>query len=124
MVQIHALLDEEKCFKTVRGMRWPNGVRCTSCGSEKTVKRGFHTTQKGRQRYECASCSKQFDDLTDTIFEGHHQPLQAWIVCLYMMGLNLSNQQIAQELDLHKDDVHGMTSLLREGIIAKKSPSP
>lgn len=79
--------------------------------------------QKARQRYECVACQKQFDDLTDTIFEGHHQPLKAWIVCLYMMGLNLSNQQIADELDLNKDDVQAMTTCLREGIVAKKSPS-
>jgi hypothetical protein len=31
------------------------------------------------------------DDLTDTIFAGHHQPLKVWILCLYFMGLNLSH---------------------------------
>ena len=36
------------------------------------------------------------------------------------MGLNLSNEQIAQELDLDKDDVYQMTSLLRTGIVAGK----
>jgi hypothetical protein len=39
------------------------------------------------------------------------------------MGLNLSNHQIAKELDLNKDDAHQMTSQLREGIVRKK-PSP
>jgi len=39
-----------------------------------------------------------------------------------MMGLNLSNRQIAEELDLHKDDVQDMTTRLREGIVAKKNP--
>jgi transposase-like protein len=123
VIQIHALLDDDKCFKAVRELRWPSGVRCPHCNTSKIVKRGFHDTQKARQRYECVGCRKQFDDLTDTIFEGHHQPLQAWIVCLYMMGLNLSNQQIADELDLNKDDVQAMTTCLREGIVAKKSPS-
>ena len=36
------------------------------------------------------------------------------------MGLNLSNQQIAQELDLHKDDVQQRTCQLRAGIVAHK----
>jgi transposase-like protein len=121
MIRIHALLDDEKCFQSVRDLRWPNGLRCPACDSEKVTKRGFHSTQKARQRYECQVCRKQFDDLTDTIFEGHHQPLRSWIVCLYMMGLNLSNRQISDELDLHKDDVHAMTTCLREGIVAKKS---
>ena len=35
------------------------------------------------------------------------------------MGLNLSNQQIAQELGLNDDDVHAMASHLREGLVAK-----
>jgi hypothetical protein len=36
------------------------------------------------------------------------------------MGLNLSNNQIAQELDLNKDDVQQMTSQLRAGIVENK----
>jgi hypothetical protein len=36
------------------------------------------------------------------------------------MGLNLSSEQIAQELDLDKDDVYQMTSQLRTGIVASK----
>jgi len=36
------------------------------------------------------------------------------------MGLNLSNAQIAQELDLNKHDVHQITTQLRQGIIAQQ----
>ncbi|CAG0988600.1 hypothetical protein ANRL2_03007 [Anaerolineae bacterium] len=43
------------------------------------------------------------------------------MLCLYLMGLNLSNQQIAAELELHPDDVHDMTTQLREGIVIKKA---
>jgi hypothetical protein len=60
----------------------------------------------------------RFDDLTDTIFAGHHQPLRVWILCLYFMGLNRSNQQSAQELDLNGGDVQAMTEHLRAGIMA------
>jgi transposase-like protein len=74
-----------------------------------------------RQRYECHDCDQRFDDLTDTIFAGHHQPLKVWVVCLYFMGLNVSNEQIAQELALHVSDVQQMTTQLRDGIV-KKSP--
>jgi hypothetical protein len=66
---------------------------------------------------------RQFDDLTGTIFEGHHQPLRVWVLCLYFMGLNLSNAQIAAELDIDKDVAQDMTTQLREGIVVKKSPS-
>jgi len=123
MFNIQDLIDDERCYAEVRKLRWPEGVRCPQCGSAEVTKRGKHTRQKQRQRYVCQACSKQFDDLTDSIFEGHHQPLKVWVLCLYLMGLNLSNQQIAQELGLDKDDVQQMTSQLRAGVEVKKSLS-
>ena len=83
------------------------------------IKRGFDDTESNRQRYECHDCHARFDDLTDTIFAGHHQPLKVWSLCLYFMGLNLSNDQIAEELALHSSDVHQMTTELRGGIVKK-----
>jgi transposase-like protein len=123
MLRISSLIDDAKCFETVRQMRWPNGVTCPHCGSSHLKRRGKDEKQPQRQRYQCNQCSRQFDDLTDTIFAGHHQPLSVWILCLYLMGLNLSNQQIGKELGLGKDDVQQMTTLLRQGIVAKK-PAP
>jgi transposase-like protein len=120
-IQLSHLIDDEKCFEVVRQLRWPDGVRCPNCNGEKINKRGLHTHQPHRQRYECQSCKHQFDDLSGTVFEGHHQPLQTWILCLYLMGLNLSNEQIAHELELAAGDVQSMTSQLREGIVVKKS---
>src|SRR5438876_9344026 len=84
------------------------------------IKRGFDDTEPARQRYECHNCDTRFDDLTDTIFAGHHQPLKVWILCLYFMGLNVSNEQIAQELALNGSDAQQMTAQLREGIVKKQ----
>ena len=123
MLKIDNLIDDAKCYETVRQMRWPDGVCCVWCNSSTVTKRGRDDRQHDRQRYQCRICQRDFDDLSQTIFAGHHQPLRKWILCLYLMGLNLSNQQIAQELALHKDDVHEMTSQLREGIVERK-PTP
>ena len=124
MINIQNLIDDVKCFEAVRQLRWPEGVRCPACGAADVAKRGFHTQQTARQRYECGACGRQFDDLTDTIFEGQHQPLKVWVVCLYLMGLNLSNQPIAAELDLNESDAQVMTTQLREGVVAKKASPP
>jgi transposase-like protein len=123
MINIQDLIDDAKCYETVRGLRWPEGVECPHCGSAEISKRGHDERQQDRQRYECKGCGRQFDDLSETIFEGHHQPLRVWVLCLYFMGLNLSNQQIAAELDLDKDAVQAMTTQLRAGIALKKSLS-
>jgi transposase-like protein len=123
MVNIQNLIDDAKCFAVIRELRWPGGVRCPKCASGAINKRGFHAHQAQRQRYECQSCGQQFDDLSGTIFEGHHQPLRVWVLCLYFMGLNLSNEQIGAELDLSSGDVQEMTSQLRKGVVDKKSQS-
>ncbi len=44
------------------------------------------------------------------------------MLCLYFMGLNLSNRQIGIELDLNRDDVQRITRQLGEGIGAKQPP--
>jgi len=109
-VNIKNLIDEVQCYQTVRELRWPDGVQCPSCESQQVIKRGFDDTEPARQRYECHNCNKRFDDLTDTIFAGHHQPLKVWVLCLYFMGLNLSNEQIAHELSIHESDTYQMTT--------------
>ncbi len=121
MLNIQRIVDDAKCYEVVRELRWPEGVCCPECGSTEITKRGMHNHQAYRQRYSCQACQRQFDDLSGTIFEGHHQPLRTWILCLYLMGLNLSNQQIAAELDLNEADVQIMATQLREGVMAKKS---
>lgn len=120
LLNITAIIDNAKCFQWVRELRWPDGVHCPHCSSDMIVKNGRDVTQSERQQYYCKKCSRYFDDLTGTIFEGHHRPLQIWILCLYFMGLNLSNQQIAQELDVHVDDVHRMARQFRDGVITLK----
>lgn len=123
MINLQNLIDDARCYETVRELRWPEGIRCPHCESAQVTKQGQDTTQVDRQKYYCKSCHRYFDDLTGTVFAGHHQPLRTWILCLYLMGLNLSNQQIAQELGLNKDDVQTMTGQLREGVVARR-PEP
>jgi transposase-like protein len=118
-IQITSLIDDAKCFELIRQYRWQDGVCCTGCSSKSIVRNGHDDTQPHRQRYLCKNCGVRFDDLTDTVFAGHHQPLRMWVLCLYLMGLNLSNNQIAQELGLNQSDVQMMTSQLREGLTVK-----
>jgi transposase-like protein len=119
LVNLSALLDEAKCFELVRQHRWPEGARCPGCGSVAVVRNGRDETQPHRQRYLCKACRGRFDDLTNTVLAGHHQPLRVWVLCLYLMGLNLSNRQIAEELGLNSTDVQAMTEHLRNGLVAR-----
>jgi transposase-like protein len=121
LVNLSSLIDDAKCFALVRQHRWPEGVRCPSCESASVARHGRDDTQPHRQRYRCSACGARFDDLTGTVLAGHHQPLRVWVLCLYLMGLNLSNRQIAEELGLSGPDAQLMTEQLRHGLAARTS---
>ena len=122
MNYIHDLMDDAKCFEKLRELRWPHSRpnACPHCTSNKIVRRGKNDRHPGCRRYACLKCGKRFDDLTGTIFSGHHQPLRVWMCCLYLMGLNVSNRQIGQELGLSESDSQQMTDLLRDGIYKRR----
>ena len=119
LVNLASLIDDAKCFALVRQHRWPEGVHCPCCGSSAVVRHGGDDTQPHQQRYGCKACAARFDDLTGAVLAGLHQPLRVWVLCLYFMGLNLSNRQIAEELGLCGADVQLMTEQLRHGLVAR-----
>jgi transposase-like protein len=121
-IAIHRLIDDAKCYEMVRDLRWPDGVYCPHCESNQVIKNGHDTTELCRQRYRCGDCDRCFDDLTNTVFAGHHQPLRIWMLCSYLLGLNLSNQQIATELDLSQTQAQEMATKLRQGIADRQEP--
>ena len=76
-------------------------------------------TEPARQREEGGPCDQRFDALTDTSFAGHHPPLQVWVLWLYCMGLNVSNEPSAHALALHGSDGQQRRAQLRDGIVKK-----
>ena len=119
LIKLTTLLDKAKCYEVIRQLRWPDGVVCLHCRGTGVVRNGHDDRERHRQRYLCRTCKYRFDDLTGTVLAGHHQPVSTWILGSYFMGVNLSNRQIAHELDLCESDVQAMTEVLRHGIVAK-----
>ena len=60
--------------------RWLDGVvRYPHCDSDHVKKNGHDMVQTDCQHYQCKHCERYFDDLTNTVFAGHHQPLEVWV---------------------------------------------
>jgi transposase-like protein len=62
MIHMQSLIDDAKCFETVRALRWPDGVRCPTCDSSEVTTQGRDDTQPERQRYLGKACRRHFDD--------------------------------------------------------------
>jgi transposase-like protein len=123
-VKITNLIDDVQGEQTVRAWRWPDGIAWPSCEAQPVIQRGFDDTEPARQRSECPDCHTRFDDLTDTLVAGHHQPLNVGGGCLYCMGLHISHAQMAYEWALHGRDGQQRTTQLRDGIVKKGTSGP
>nr|VFK04019.1 MAG: hypothetical protein BECKH772A_GA0070896_103732 [Candidatus Kentron sp. H] len=78
ILNIRGIIDDAKCFYTVRELRWSDRVGCAHRSSDTVVEHGRDETRSERQRYHCRNCNRYFDDLTGTIFEGHHTMEGFW----------------------------------------------
>jgi transposase-like protein len=119
IIQLHKLLDVAQCYDLLRAIRWPTGVICPNCSTTEIIKNGKDPHQIHCQHYKCKACQRYFDDVTDTVFSGSHQGIHQWITVLYLMNLNVSMAQIADELAISEMTAQGMCATIREGIVKK-----
>jgi len=74
---------ENDCKKYLTERRWPTGVRCPKCNSEKV----FHVTHRPFH-WVCKKCNKngyRFSVLTKTVFENTKYPLRDWFKVIFLM---------------------------------------
>jgi len=118
LIEVYAdFPSDESCLGFLEKMRWPNGVKCLACESDRiskfTVK---ETTRKRlnkrtgeveiktvpeRHLYECLECGRQFTPTVGTIFNDSHLPLRQWFIAVALMcnaKKGLSAKQMQRDL--------------------------
>jgi transposase-like protein len=70
---------DDKCRAALEQLRWPDGVRCIRCASDKISR-----AQK-RNQFECDSCGYHFSVTAGTIFHDSHLPLRKWFIATYLI---------------------------------------
>jgi transposase-like protein len=71
--------NEEQCRKALEILRWPNGVHCPRCDSDK-ISRVYE-----RNQYDCDSCRYQFSVTSGTMLHDTHLPLVKWFIATYLI---------------------------------------
>jgi transposase-like protein len=71
--------SEEKCRTYLERLRWPKGVQCPSCGSDKISR------IMARNQFDCDVCRYQFSATAGTIFHDTHLPLWKWFLATYLL---------------------------------------
>ncbi len=72
--------SEDNCREYLEGLRWPDGLRCVRCDSERISR------IVSRKLYQCMSCSHQFSVTAGTIFHDSKLPLWKWFAATFLVA--------------------------------------
>ncbi len=115
---IRGLLGDGEIFKTLKMLRWPQGVVCPRCHSSNVVRRDPPADAiDQRHFYVCLNCKgdgspSDFDDFTGLPI-GEMRALKQWILCWYLIGF-CSVAQIAKVLGISIHEVMQIAQLGNE----------
>ena len=93
-------------------LRWPEGIRCTDCGSY-CISEVNHKTMPHR----CQECRHYFSALTGTAMQGSKIGLQDWAIAIYMVAPHLkgvSSMYLHRELGVTQRTAWYMLQRIRE----------
>lgn len=122
---IQSMLGENEIFKTLKMLRWPEGIVCPRCRSSNVTRREPpDDAADKRHYYECLNCKGRgnmsiFDDLTGLPI-GSLAGLRQCILCWYLIGF-CSMSQIAKVLGLSMAEV---AQLAHNGSNLAELPDP
>lgn len=85
--------DEAKAAAHLEANRWPNGVACPHCGSDR-VRRMEGKTQAGM--FLCNDCRDKFTVRTGSVMERSHVPLQKWLLATHIMAASKKGMSAMQ----------------------------
>lgn len=101
------LATEDQCFSFLEKQRWPDGVRCVTCGADRISRITRQTPSKNKraQLYQCLepTCKEQFSVTSGTIFHGSRVPLSKWFMAISLVmdaKKGMSAKQLQQHLGI------------------------
>jgi transposase-like protein len=89
--------DDNACKAYLVARRWPNGVRCPHCGSDR-----IYALKTMPFKWECPACAPKgyrFSVMVGTIFENTNVPLRIWFKTIYLM---LTSKKGISSLQIHR----------------------
>ena len=89
--------DDEKANEWFVVRRWPDGIRCLECDSDRVVRR---KSKRTTPLYHCNDCKYDFTVKVGTIMEDSKISLRKWALAFYLMSTNLKG---VSSMKLHRD---------------------
>jgi transposase-like protein len=114
---------DEQCLDYLEQTRWPEGVRCPTCGNDKIsrIERQSKTKNKRTRIYQCleSSCKQQFTATAGTIFNDSHLPLRKWFMAVALITdakKGMSAKQLQRHLKVNYRTAWHLAHRIREAM--------
>ena len=105
--------DSQAAIDFLERVRWPDGVTCAHCDSDRTTKLAAYN------RHQCNACRKQFTVRTGTVFESSRIPLHKWLFAMFLLQTarkGISSIQLSKEVGISQPSAWFMLHRLREAM--------
>lgn len=119
---------EEDAVEHLVRKRWPEGVRCVKCESERIARvSSLGKTGKGRRGlFVCLACDYQFTATSGTLFHDSHLPLRKWFMAIALIceaKKGLSALQLSRHLGVQHKTAWYLFHRIRNAM-AEANPTP
>jgi transposase-like protein len=111
---------DAECRALLERLRWPNGVRCVRCDSDKISRIST------RKQYACGACQHRFSVTAGTVLNDSHLPLPKWFMAVLLMceaKKSMSANQLMRTLGVAKKTAWYLNHRIREAM-AEVNPAP
>lgn len=104
---------DSECRALLERLRWPNGVRCVRCDSDKISRIST------RKQYACGACQHRFSVTAGTVMNDSHLPLPKWFMAVVLMceaKKSMSANQLMRTLGVAKKTAWYLNHRIREAM--------
>ena len=94
--------------------RWPDGIRCAYCESDRISPR---KSKRLTPQYHCKACGKNFTVKTGTIMRDSKLPLSDWALAFYLYVTNLkgvASMKLHRDLEIRQPSAWHLAHRIRE----------
>jgi transposase-like protein len=127
------LNTEAKCLDFLEHMRWPGGVKCLACDSDRITpitakgRKNRKTGERGpdRKLYQCNECRFQFTATTGTVYHDTHLPLSKWFLAIALITESkkgISANQLSRALGVQYRTAWHLAHRIRKAMVEADRP--
>ncbi|MCY4428893.1 MAG: IS1595 family transposase [Rhodospirillales bacterium] len=107
--------DEDAAKRWFEAQRWPDGVRCAHCQSDRVSA----CKNAKPMPYRCKDCRKHFSVRTKSVMAESPLPLRKWAFAIYLCATNLkgvSSMKLHRDLRIAQSSAWFMAHRIREAL--------